>query len=66
MDEMKKDINECLTNPCQNHSQCVDQEDGYECKCFPGFKGKHCEENINDCLGNPCTSNGHCIDQVNG
>ena len=64
--ELKKDINECLTGPCQNYLQCIDLDDGFECKCQPGFKGRKCEVNIDDCLSNPCSRNGHCIDKVNG
>ena len=36
--ELKKDINECLTGPCQNYLQCIDLDDGFECKCQPGAK----------------------------
>ena len=55
-----------MTGPCQNYLQCIDLDDGFECKCQPGFKGRKCEVNIDDCLSNPCSRNGHCIDKVNG
>ena len=37
------DINECSSNPCNNGGTCIDQDDGFECKCHPGYTGDHCE-----------------------
>lgn len=34
------DVNECISNPCQNNATCVDDVNGYICECLPGFKGK--------------------------
>ena len=36
LDDMKKGINECYTNPCENQGTCVDLVDGYKCLCMPG------------------------------
>ena len=67
---MKADINECLKNPCQSYHQCVDLEDGYECKCLPGYGGDGCEEYVGVCGLNgwtsPCGLNGYCIDKHYG
>ena len=61
---MKKDINECLSNPCQDFYQkrCIDLDDGFKCVCNPGYKGRHCEEIIYNCFANTCNENGYCID----
>ena len=33
------DVNECLSNPCENNGTCVDQVNGFTCHCPPGFIG---------------------------
>ena len=32
------EIDECLSNPCQNHGICTDKLASYSCRCFPGTK----------------------------
>lgn len=32
-----------MSQPCLNHGVCVDQPDGYFCRCLPGYVGDHCE-----------------------
>ncbi|KAJ8042523.1 Fibropellin-3 [Holothuria leucospilota] len=36
-------INDCMSDPCQNNSTCVDGIAIYSCMCLPGFEGVHCE-----------------------
>lgn len=53
------DINECQfphLNDCHQNAECIDKEDGYECKCYQGFKdgspdrpGRLCKQMINEC-----------------
>uniref|UniRef100_A0A8C6QHG6 Neurogenic locus notch homolog protein 3 n=1 Tax=Nannospalax galili TaxID=1026970 RepID=A0A8C6QHG6_NANGA len=57
------DVDECASTPCQNGAKCVDQPDGYECRCAEG-EGVNCEVNIDDCASNPCTF-GVCRDGIN-
>ncbi|KAI3363129.1 hypothetical protein L3Q82_011776 [Scortum barcoo] len=59
------DTNECGSNPCQNHGDCVDQVNGYSCDCKVGFSGLHCEKDINECASSPCHNAGVCRDLVN-
>ena len=37
------DINECISNPCQNGGKCTDGVNSYTCKCKPGYQGDNCE-----------------------
>ena len=37
------DINECLSNPCQNGGTCFDGINQYTCVCLLGFTGTFCE-----------------------
>ena len=37
------DIDECVPEPCQNNGTCIDEINGYECRCVSGFNGTMCE-----------------------
>merc|ERR1711935_366815 len=63
--EMKKGINECHTNPCQNQGTCTDVPSGYTCSCVPGTSGTNCEVNFDECSENPCGVHGTCTDLIN-
>ncbi|XP_078325464.1 uncharacterized protein LOC111124244 isoform X3 [Crassostrea virginica] len=39
----EENIDECLTNICQNNSTCVDGINEYTCLCPPNYKGDFCE-----------------------
>ncbi|KAK3739936.1 hypothetical protein QZH41_015977, partial [Actinostola sp. cb2023] len=36
-------INECVSNPCENGGSCEDQVNGYKCACVTGYEGNNCE-----------------------
>ena len=44
------DINECVSNPCQNGGTCTDQVNQYACTCVPGYEGTNCQTGSNRCL----------------
>eukprot|EP00057_Strongylocentrotus_purpuratus_P026774 XP_011681248.1 PREDICTED: cubilin-like [Strongylocentrotus purpuratus] len=44
--ERTEDINECLSNPCQNGGTCSDIDGGFQCFCPEGFKGDYCQTGI--------------------
>ncbi|XP_050313522.1 fibrillin-2-like [Anthonomus grandis grandis] len=61
-------VDECMLRPtiC-GHGKCVDQPEGYDCICDPGYrKGKSqvCED-INECNEGKCL-NGRCINTPGG
>ena len=40
------DINECLSNPCQNEGSCEDQINKYICRCPSTWEGSSCEKGM--------------------
>lgn len=60
-------IDDCESEPCQNGATCVDEIDGFVCKCRPGFVGLQCEAEIDECLSDPCNPVGteRCVDLDN-
>ena len=69
------DINECLSNPCED--VCMNNEGSYECACKDGYgltatNGVTSCVDIDECLSNPCEHNCnntvgsyHCLPNVN-
>ena len=35
---------ECASNPCHPHGECVDQVNSFICDCEEGWTGQHCEQ----------------------
>lgn len=58
-------IDECVSQPCQNNGTCEDGIGNYSCHCMVGFNGLNCEHNINDCTEDSCQNGGTCYDKVN-
>ena len=42
----KENVDECLSNPCQNGGSCNDGVNGYMCLCADKYTGKNCEGNF--------------------
>ncbi|XP_030851876.1 uncharacterized protein LOC590372 isoform X3 [Strongylocentrotus purpuratus] len=63
--ERTEDINECLSNPCENGGTCSDIDGGYQCFCPEGFKGDYCQTDEYECQSNPCQNNATCEDGIN-
>ena len=49
------DIDECMSEPCQNGASCVDDINSYNCTCAAGFEGSNCEngETMSNYLQSP-------------
>ncbi|KAF7241028.1 hypothetical protein EYD10_12445 [Varanus komodoensis] len=58
------DVDECMSQPCQNGGSCVDLENGYRCQCLPGFSGVECATDVDECEGQPCENGGACEDGI--
>jgi len=58
------DIDDCVSNPCQNGGSCEDGINSYTCTCVAGYTGHDCET-VPECrLDNECTNSSipHCVD----
>ncbi|KAL3266100.1 hypothetical protein HHI36_010286 [Cryptolaemus montrouzieri] len=45
-----------------NYGTCVAKDRiHYECNCFEGYIGSHCEKRIDVCQSNPCQNGGSCV-----
>uniref|UniRef100_A0A7E4VNX4 Transmembrane cell adhesion receptor mua-3 n=1 Tax=Panagrellus redivivus TaxID=6233 RepID=A0A7E4VNX4_PANRE len=80
----RKRVNECASPQqyhvdCDSNAVCVDTEEGFSCRCRPGFAdiseafnrlpGRKCVEAINECLDsrlNDCSENAICEDAKEG
>lgn len=50
-----EDIDECLSQPCQNHGSCTTPGvNWYRCSCEPGYAGDNCEIDVDECQSHPC------------
>lgn len=58
----EENLDECLSNPCQNGGICHDKDNGYICTCLAGYLGEHCENDVAVCeIGNYKIWNTLCI-----
>ena len=46
------DIDECQSDPCQNGATCQDGDNGYRCRCLPGYEGAFCQVDVSVCRHN--------------
>ena len=37
------DVNDCMSNPCENGGSCTDGVNEYNCSCASGYTGTDCE-----------------------
>ena len=43
------DMDDCLSEPCQNQGTCQDAVNSYSCSCVAGFSGRNCQTSMNSC-----------------
>ena len=41
-----EDIDDCESQPCKFGGKCRDKENGFICRCLPGYEGKLCDQGI--------------------
>lgn len=61
----EQNIDDCVSNTCNNYSSCQDGVNGYTCVCKPGYTGVNCTTEINECESNPCQNLGNCTHGIN-
>uniref|UniRef100_A0A673LH75 Neurogenic locus notch homolog protein 1 n=1 Tax=Sinocyclocheilus rhinocerous TaxID=307959 RepID=A0A673LH75_9TELE len=54
------EINECLSQPCQNGGTCIDLINTYKCSCPRGTQGQRCDKVFDGCKEKPCHNGGTC------
>ncbi|NXO89472.1 SNED1 protein, partial [Certhia brachydactyla] len=54
------DVDECLSNPCQNGATCLNGAGRFTCRCPPGFRGNNCEIAESPCENRVCQNGGSC------
>ena len=67
------DVNECVSNPCQNGGGCSESRtspmapaDSYICTCLAGFGGPsgNCDLDLDECSSSPCMNGAPCTDST--
>ena len=58
------EIDNCASNPCNNHGNCVNAKNGYQCDCKAGYRGENCDDEVGLCHTSPCYSSAECVDKV--
>ncbi|XP_060563853.1 delta-like protein B [Ruditapes philippinarum] len=43
-----EDIDECLSQPCENNGACVNAINGFVCSCDQGYEGYRCQNEVGD------------------
>jgi len=57
----QNNINECISNPCQNAGTCVNGINSFTCICVEGWSGTTCTTEVNDCtVYSPCQNGATC------
>ena len=58
------DIDECISNPCQNNGTCVNLIAAVNCSCTANYTGEFCQFKVSPCSPeNPCLNNGSCVEK---
>ncbi|XP_052694961.1 neurogenic locus notch homolog protein 1-like [Crassostrea angulata] len=55
------DIDECLSNPCQNGGTCSNNNGSFTCMCAHDWRGTLCNEDVDECQSDPCLNGATCI-----
>ena len=60
------EINECLSDPCENNGKCIDLIGRFQCLCPAGLTGDQCQTDEDLCAVAPCQNGGICMEIAGG
>jgi hypothetical protein len=65
------DVNECVSNPCQNDAECSESTTDpsipaaeFYCRCQPGYSSGNCAIDVDECASAPCVNGAACSDST--
>ena len=62
----ESEIDECLSDPCENSGICIDLIGRFQCLCPAGLTGDRCQTNEDLCATSPCQNGAICIETTGG
>ena len=62
----ESEIDECLSDPCENNGICIDLIGRFRCLCPPGFTGDQCQTDEDLCATSLCQNGARCTETAGG
>ncbi len=59
--ECRGNIDECADKPCQHSGECIDEVDGFSCRCPAAWRGELCDACGDGYTGDQCEVTEQCL-----